>query len=588
MMMRLLACTSLVAIAAAPVAAAQDWDAPPAYGRSNLEAGFADDPRSIAIQAGGAIDAATLAPNCYGYITHQPSHSLNYSAGAFSLYISAAADLDGVLVVRGPDGAFYCNDDAPELGLNPGVEFTSPMSGEYDIWVGSLGFGTGYQPGELHISEIGFSSENRFSRAPEANLAPNAGRLSLNAGFADDPRTLRVQAGGDIDAGQTTSDFCWGRVSQAPDAWIDYQAGSDFDLFLSMEADVDTTLLVQAPDGTWNCDDDTAGDLNPGVRIRDPQSGRYAVWAGRYSPGPLADATLFVSELGFRGDTSGPPQLDWTLDPNYGSVSLEAGFTPDPHSIDVMAGGDQDVWEAVGDACYGFASRAPDYDLNYQAGNYDLYISATSARDATLAINAPDGTWWCDDDSAGNLNPGVHFDAPQSGLYNIWVGTFSEGELAPAQLHISELAFGNTYPEGATFDFALPAEHGEITLQSGFSPDPVVVDVRAGGGLAADSAADSMCRGYADAAPDYQLTFEAGNAFDLYIYAQSEGDATLIVNGPDGGWACNDDQDGLNPGLVFENPTSGVYDIWVGTYWEGGDTDARLFISELGFASSGD
>jgi hypothetical protein len=95
-----------------------------------------------------------------------------------------------------------------------------------------------------------------------------------------------------------------------------------------------------------------------------------------------------------------------------------------------------------------------------------------------------------------------------------------------------------------------------------------------------------MCRGYADAAPDYQLTFEAGNVFDLYIYAQSEGDATLIVNGPDGAWACNDDQDGLNPGLVFENPTSGVYDIWVGTYWEGGDTDARLFISELGFANT--
>ncbi|WP_300532358.1 hypothetical protein [Maricaulis sp.] len=586
MNIRFLACTSLIALMATPAVAAQDWDAPPAYGRSNLEAGFADDPRSIAIQAGGAIDASALSPECYGYITHQPSHSLDYEAGAFSLYISAASDMDGVLVVRAPDGSFHCNDDAPGLGLHPGVEFTAPMSGEYDIWAGSLGFGSGYEPGELHISEISFFDDNRFSRAPEASLPPNAGRLSLSAGFAEDPQRLAVQAGGDVDAGRTTSEFCWGRVSQAPDVWIDYQADEAFDLYLSMEADEDTTLVVQGPDGVWSCDDDTAGDFNPGVRIRDPQSGRYAVWAGRYSPGPLTDATLFVSELGFRGDTSGPPQLDWTMDPNYGSVELDAGFTPDPHTVPLMAGGDQDVWEAVGENCRGFATRAPDYDLNYTAGGYDLYVSATSDNDATLIINAPDGTWWCDDDSAGNLNPGVHFDAPQSGLYNIWVGTFSEGDLAPAELHVSELAFGNAYADGAVFDLALPAEHGEIILQSGFDPDPVAVDVRAGGGIAADAGADGMCRGYANAAPDYQVTFEAGNAFDLYIYAQSEGDTTLTINDPNGNWVCNDDQEGFDPGIAFENPSSGVYDIWVGSYWEGADLEARLFISELGFTRS--
>ena len=61
----------------------------------------------------------------------------------------------------------------------------------------------------------------------------------------------------------------------------------------------------------------------------------------------------------------------------------------------------------------------------------------------------------------------------------------------------------------------------------------------------------------------------------------------MIVNGPNGDWVCNDDQDGLNPGVVFQNPSSGVYDIWVGSYWEGTDMDAQLFISELGFASSG-
>ncbi len=69
-----------------------------------------------------------------------------------------------------------------------------------------------------------------------------------------------------------------------------------------MEADSDTTLLVQDPNGNWLCDDDTAENLNPGLRIVDPAAGRYAVWAGRFSRGPAVPATIYVSELGFLGE----------------------------------------------------------------------------------------------------------------------------------------------------------------------------------------------------------------------------------------------------------------------------------------------
>ena len=92
-----------------------------------------------------------------------------------------------------------------------------------------------------------------------------------------------------------------------------------------------------------------------------------------------------------------------------------------------------------------------------------------------------------------------------------------------------------------------------------------------------------MCRGYVTAAPDYELSFTPGS-LDLYIAALSDTDTTLVINDPNGNWVCNDDNNGFNPGLRFESPQAGTYDIWVGTYREGDGVPARLEISELGFA----
>jgi hypothetical protein len=577
----LIGAVAVVALAGG-IANSQDWSAPPAYGSASLEAGFMDDPHSVAIQAGGAIDASNVSNACYGFVTHQPTYDLDYSAGAYDLFISAASDMDAIIMVNAPDGSWHCNDDAPSQGLNPGLQFSSPQSGLYNIWVGALAPGAGYEPAMLHISEIGYSSENQFSRAPNRNLPPHAGTISVSSGFNNDPRTIEVLAGGELSGSRHTSDNCWGQISEAPDAWVDYDAGNAFDLYLSMESDADTTLIVQAPNGDWHCDDDSAEDLNPGVRVRSPEAGRYAVWAGRFSGGELAPSTLFVSELGFRGNVDEPAVLDYSLPSEYGSTNLSAGFAPDPHNVAVMAGGGVDVFEAVGENCRGFTGTAPDFDVTYEAGSFDLYISATTSGDGTLAVNAPDGTWWCDDDSAGDLNPGIRFDAPMSGRYDVWVGTYDESGQESAVLHISELGFGDQFSSQGALDVSLPANFGDVALEGGFSPDPYVVDLIAGGPLAARDAADARCRGFVTAAPDYELSFTPGG-LDLFISAISERDTTLVINAPDGSWVCNDDNNSLNPGVQFQSPEAGVYDIWVGTYSEGDGAEAQLFISELGF-----
>ncbi|MBX9728860.1 MAG: hypothetical protein K2X31_08135, partial [Sphingopyxis sp.] len=80
----------------------------------------------------------------------------------------------------------------------------------------------------------------------------------------------------------------------------------------------------------------------------------------------------------------------------------------------------------------------PDFEVTYSAGSLPLIFRTQSARDTTLVINGPDGAWYCDDDGGDGLNAYVRFDKPNSGTYDIWVGTYGGG-ITPATLYISEL-----------------------------------------------------------------------------------------------------------------------------------------------------
>ena len=129
-------------------------------------------------------------------------------------------------------------------------------------------------------------------------------------------------------------------------------------------------------------------------------------------------------------------------------------------------------------------------------------------------------------------------------------------------------------------DLSLDATFGSIELETGFMPDPHAIEMAAGGPLDA-SGLGVGCVGYIAVAPDVELTYEAGDTFPLHIYAVSEADTTLVVNLPDGSWACNDDASGFNPLLSMESPMSGVYDIYVGHYDSADTPPAVLNISEI-------
>lgn len=123
---------------------------------------------------------------------------------------------------------------------------------------------------------------------------------------------------------------------------------------------------------------------------------------------------------------------------NYGELELSAGFTPDPQVVSLSAGGTISAQRA-GSGCRGFITNAPDVRLHYDAGSYPLIISVDAGSDTTLVVNGPDGSFYCDDDSGEGTNPSVRLNNPQSGRYEIWVGTYASGRTQPARLHISEV-----------------------------------------------------------------------------------------------------------------------------------------------------
>ncbi|WP_207536913.1 hypothetical protein [Sabulicella rubraurantiaca] len=134
----------------------------------------------------------------------------------------------------------------------------------------------------------------------------------------------------------------------------------------------------------------------------------------------------------------GGPFPDWRADPRYGTLNLRADFQPDPREVSVEAGGDRQA-DGIGPGCAGWIDFSrPDVDLNYEAGSFPLIISAVSSVDTTIVINDPSGRWICNDDFQG-LNPGVVFERPQSGNYNIWVGTFDRSRPQAATVRISEV-----------------------------------------------------------------------------------------------------------------------------------------------------
>lgn len=130
---------------------------------------------------------------------------------------------------------------------------------------------------------------------------------------------------------------------------------------------------------------------------------------------------------------------DWQGTPYFGTVSLSAGFSPDPYIRNITAGGTNRL-ENCGLNAAGFVTTRPDFDLYWQGSTSQFTIAIEAGADAVLLVNAPDGSWHYSDDYRGT-NPALTFYNPMEGLYDIWIGSYDGSRRNPGRLVITEFAY---------------------------------------------------------------------------------------------------------------------------------------------------
>jgi hypothetical protein len=136
------------------------------------------------------------------------------------------------------------------------------------------------------------------------------------------------------------------------------------------------------------------------------------------------------------------PLLDPEGIPLFGSATLESGFSPDPYSVDVEAGGSVDTAD-FSPAC-GYTSYHPAFVLDWESGDVPesflrIFFTPDDGSDTSLLVHTPEGEWLCEEGSVfgSGTDPVLDLPLASSGEYAIWVGTREDGTPAEGSLFIT-------------------------------------------------------------------------------------------------------------------------------------------------------
>jgi hypothetical protein len=103
-----------------------------------LSPGFSPDPQILIGRSGGTVQASqygtTPTGPCRGTIGAAPNHVFDVTAPMARFRFTVRSSVDTTLVVRGPSGALFCQDDSD--GFNPEIRADLGV-GRYEVFVGS-------------------------------------------------------------------------------------------------------------------------------------------------------------------------------------------------------------------------------------------------------------------------------------------------------------------------------------------------------------------------------------------------------------------------------------------------------------------
>lgn len=278
--------------------------------------------------------------------------------------------------------------------------------------------------------------------------------------------------------------------------------------------------------------------------------------------GSLLTAAGLVLAAGIAAPAAAQQCPDWQQDGV--TLSIDAQTAWSAQSYPMMAGGGLNLGACGTLPGTGYVTMAPHFTITYDARNtgYDLDFRVDSQCDTVMLINDAGAAWHFNDDADGTLNARLRLANAPSGIYDVWVGTYSPQACA-ATLILETFPAGAGAVAGGCPDWSLGG--AEMQIGAGQSDRREVV---AGGPV---NLFNNECgtggHGHVAQAPDFSLYYDGQDSgATLQVSVQAQCDTLLLINDPGTTWLFNDDHTSFDPQISIEAAASGRYDIWVGTY----------------------
>jgi len=252
-------------------------------------------------------------------------------------------------------------------------------------------------------------------------------------------RSYSVIAGGNLNLSNYGSIPGNGYVAAAPDFELSFNNYNVRDIEFRAEG-CDTVLLINDPSGNWRHDDDGGTGNGSLLRYTAAASGTYDIWVGTYGSSNC-NATLEI-------ETFNSVCQIYGNDSQYISRNSEQLYLEE--SFQVTGRGEANISDCTSLGNSGYIPSSPSLVLsfdNYQ--NRELEVSTNISCDAVLVIREPNSNFLYNDDGGSGTQSSIRIASPETGDYQIWVGTYSSNSNCSGSVSLETFNGPNTILETA-------------------------------------------------------------------------------------------------------------------------------------------
>lgn len=305
-------------------------------------------------------------------------YTVDLAAGDRVIVDMASRKVDAYLVLRGPDGTVYEDDDGGD-GKGAALDVFVETSGTWMVYATSS---AGADKGRYHLSvkaDRSGSSESveaepdvdRLATGQPLSATLGAGDVVLPNGEWSDRYAVSIQAGQRVVVGMTA-------------------------------ADIDTYIVAQAPSGSSEGNDDCEGDQSRScLDFIAQESGDWLIYATSYEAEDAGTYTLQV-DVGMAAEAPEASASDterWSGSLAPGDITIDSGEYIDAHAVSGVAG---ERWV-----------------VDLRSTEFDPF----------LIVRAPDMTQEENDDFDGDRTRSLlDLTLTQTGEYGLAVTTYRAGE----------------------------------------------------------------------------------------------------------------------------------------------------------------